>query len=62
MEFRVCPGVSQGLAISTKLNKKKKNGGILAGKGAVDGAEALGLSELKLVGVVFSSKAALIDS
>lgn len=28
---------------------------------AGDGAEALGLRELKLVGVVFSSKAALID-
>lgn len=34
----------------------------MAEKEAVDGAEPLGLSELKLVGVVFSSKAALIDS
>lgn len=33
----------------------------MAEKEAGDGAEPLGLSELKLVGVVFSSKAALID-
>lgn len=49
----------KALAVGTKLKKK----GILAEKKGKpgEGAEALGLSELKLVGVVFSSKAALID-
>lgn len=44
-----------------ECSKLKKKRAILAETEAGDGAEALGLRELKLVGVVFSSKAALID-
>lgn len=41
--------------------KTKKEGESWQKGEAGEEAEALGLSELKLVGVVFSSKAALID-
>ena len=45
-----------------KKKKGERRGGNLGRKReAGEGAEPLGLSELKLVGVVFSSKAALID-
>lgn len=50
------------LAVGTKLFlKKKRESWQEKGGKAGEGAEPLGLSELKLVGVVFSSKAALID-
>lgn len=49
------------LCIGVFQTKLKKKGESWQKREAGEGAEPLGLSELKLVGVVFSSKAALID-